>query len=130
MKFLNIIYYHYYLFYNKILKDMQPIFTTTFTFSFSLSLVINGCINIVLAHTNGTYLNKWSMISIFVIIFIFNYLYYYKRNKANELILLKPKLDNSNYLSAFITILFFLICVSFLFWEPIYTRGVIHRNFS
>jgi len=107
---------------------MEPIFTTTFTFSFSISLVINGCINIILAHLNGSYMSKWTMIVISLIIFFLNYLYYYRKNKAKELILLKPKLDNSIFLSIFISVLFFLISISFLLFEPIYAKNIIDHK--
>lgn len=90
MKILNVLYFYYYLFYKKILKDEQPIFTTTFTFSFSISLLVNGIVNIVLAHTLGEYLHKWGMISIFLGFLALSYYYYYRKDKATEVIKNKP----------------------------------------
>ncbi len=125
MKIFNIFYFYYYLFYKKILKDEQPIFTTTFTFSFSISLLINGVVNIVLAHASGEYLHKWGMIGVFLGVLILSYYYYYRNNKAIEVIKNRPKIFNSNVLSILLTILFFVLTASFLFWEPVYSKNII-----
>lgn len=125
MKIFNVFYFYYYLFYKKILKDKQPIFTTTFTFSFSISLLVNGIINIILAHAVGKYFDKWSMISVFLGFLALSYFYYYRKDKATEVIRSKPKIFNSNVLSILLTILFFILTASFLFWEPVYSKNII-----
>jgi uncharacterized membrane protein HdeD (DUF308 family) len=125
MKFFNVLYFYYYLFYLKILKDAQPVFTATFSFSFSISLLVNGVLNIILALALNENLNKWGMISIFLAFLILSYFYYNRKGKAEEIFRHKPKFYNSNVLSIILTILFFILCVSFLFWEPIYSKNII-----
>lgn len=125
MKMFNVFYFYYYLFYKSILKDEQPLFTTMFTFSFSISLLINGIVNIVLAHAFSKYLSEWGMISVFVAVLALSYFYYYKKDKATDIIKNKPKFFNSNMVSILLTILFFVLTSSFLFWEPIYSKGII-----
>lgn len=128
MKILNVFYFYYYLFYKKILRDEQPLFTTTFTFSFSISLLVNGILNITLAHVSGISLHKWGMISVFLGFLSFSFFYYYRNDKATQVMKNRPKFFNNSLLSILLTILFFLLAVSFLFWEPIYSKNIIDGN--
>ena len=120
---IKVFYYYYYLFYTKILPDNQPHATVIFTLSFSLVLLINGLLNIILAHTIGYAFDKYGMIGIFVLTIGVNYLLFYRKRK--EIVNAQPKFFNNHKLSIFFTILFFLITASFLFWEADYVGNVL-----
>ena len=117
---IKVLYYYYYLFYTKILPDNQPNGTVIFTLSFSLALFINGLINITLASTISYALDKYSMMGIFALILYVNYWQFYKKGKWKRIVKEQPKFFNNHRLSIMLTILFFLITTSFLFWEASY----------
>lgn len=122
---IKVFYYYYYLFYTKILPDNQPHATVIFTLSFSLALLINGLINIILAHTMSYALGKYGMIGIFVLTMGINYLLFYRKGKAKEIVKEQPKFFNNHMLSIILTVLFFLITASFLFWEAGYVGSIL-----
>ncbi len=122
---MNVFYYYYYLFYKKILKDNEPHLLTTLALSFSISLLVNGVLNITLAHTIKYVLGKWGMISILVLLLAFFYFSFYRTGKAEKIIKEQPKFFNSNRLSIILTIIFFIVTTSFMFWEAGYVGNVL-----
>jgi len=79
---LNILYYYYYLFYTRVLPDNQPHLTVIFTLSFSLSLLINGLLSIILVYVFNYNMSEYMMIGIFSIIMAVNYLVFYRIEKG------------------------------------------------
>jgi hypothetical protein len=65
------------------------------------------------------------MISIFVIVMAIIYITFYKKGKAARIVKIKPKFFNNHKLSVIITITFFLITTSFLFWGPIFLKNIL-----
>jgi heme/copper-type cytochrome/quinol oxidase subunit 2 len=122
---MNVFYYYYYLFYTKLLPDNQPHATVIFTLSFSLSLLINGVLSILAAHISNYAISNYIMIVIFILILTVNYLVFYRTGKGERLVEKKPKFNNSHKLSILLTLIFFLITTSFLFWGPIYIRNLL-----
>jgi len=126
---ISIIYYYYYLFYTRILPDDQPHLTVVFTLSVSESFLINGIINLICTKFFCYPLNKWTMIGILLLILLMNYLYF-NFNRRDVIVGNKPKLLGSHILSILITLLFFLITASFMFWGPIYTQLLLNSHCS
>ena len=122
---INVFYYYYYLFYTKILPDDQPHATVIFTLSFSLSLFVNGLIDIILTYSTNYTMGNWEMISIFVAIMIVNYLLFIRTGKSKQIVNEQPKFFNNHKLSIALTIIFFIITTSFLFLVPIYVRDIL-----
>ena len=125
---LNVFYYYSYLFYKKILKEDQPVLTTTFVLSFSISLLLNGIINIILAQFYCFYVGKWFMIGAFLLIFGGNYFYYHKKGMSKNIIWTKPKFFNNNRMTIIITIIFFAITTLFLVLDPIIVKFIFENN--
>jgi len=125
---MNLLYYYYFLFYTRVLPDREPHVTTIFTLSLSESFLINGILQIFLAHLLCIALGKWQMITIFIFIVGVNYLLFTKSGKAKEIVKLKPKIFNSFILSAIGVFIFFVITASFLFWEPIYIKQILEEH--
>jgi predicted MFS family arabinose efflux permease len=122
---IKVFYYYYYLFYTKVLPDNQPHVTVIFTLSFSLALLINGLLNILLAYTINYALGSYEMIGIFVMVLGINYLLFYRKGKAKKIIQEQPKFFRNHKISIILTILFFLITASFLFWEAGYVGNIL-----
>jgi len=124
---MKILYYYYYLFYTKVLPDDQPHATTIFTLSVSEGFLINGILQISLAHFLCISIDKWTMIGVLLLLIIANYFHFYLTRKCKEIVKLKPKLLNSNKLSMLMVVCFFLITFSFLFWGPVYVKHILEQ---
>ncbi len=122
---IKVFYYYYYLFYKKILKDNEPHLLATLVLNFSMSLLVNGLLDITLAHTIKYALGKWEMISVLVLLLAFFYFSYHRTGKAEKIIKEKPMFFNSNKLSIILTIVFFIVTTSFLFWGSGYVGNVL-----
>jgi hypothetical protein len=128
MKVLDVLYYHYYQFYSKVLKDNEPHLLTTLAISASQSFFLNFSINIVWANLYcRTLLDKWGMIFLTIMVIALNYLIFHFTGRAKRVIINSPKLLGSNSFSRTMTLIFFLVTTSFLFWGPIYLRNVFEQ---
>ena len=125
---IRVFYYYYYLFYTKVLPDEQPHATVIFTLSFSMALLINGLLNIILAHAINYALDKYGMFGIFALTVGVNYLLFYWKGKAKGIVKEQPKFFNNHKLSIILTILFFLVTASFLFWEAGYVGNILGKR--
>lgn len=86
MKILDVLYYYYFLFYSKILKDDEPHLLATIVLSFSESLLLNYSIIIIGSHFYCVYLlEKWEMIGVIVILNCLNYQTIYTIIQREEL---------------------------------------------
>jgi hypothetical protein len=124
---MNVLYYYYYLFYTRVLPDNEPHATVIFTLSFSESLLINGIFDILSAHFFCQKIPMWLMISVFVLLITINYLIYSKKKKSRIVIERKPQFFDSHKASVLITLMWFMITTSFMFWKPIYVKGILEQ---
>ena len=126
---IKVFYYYYYLFYTRIIPDSEPHATTVFVLSFFQSLFLIYITEILWVHTNCEFLlEKWSMISIFLISLGFNYFLFFRSNKwGKSIVKNKPSFFNSNGFSIAVVALSTLFIVSFLFWMTDYLFKVIEN---
>ncbi len=125
---MDVLYYYYYLFYTRVLPDDEPHATVIFTLSFSEALLVNYTVDFIAVHLLCKYLlSKWSMIAILLLIIGINYLIYHRTGKNKEVVERKPRFFGSNTASIIITLLFFVITTSFLFWAADYMMYVLDQ---
>lgn len=124
---IKVLYYQYFLFYTKVLKEDKPHFTTYFALSASEGFLINGIIDIISLKCFCYSVGKWPMIALFLIILGLNYWYFGKLGNGKEIIKQKPLYFSNKRLSIICSILFFLISVSWLFWGPIYGKYLLEN---
>lgn len=124
---VDVLYYHYFLFYTKVFKEDQPHFTAWFALSASEGLLINGIIDLVFLKYFCFSIGIWPMIFIFLLILSLNYWRYGKLGKGIEVVDKEPLYFKSRYISIFFTILFFLITLSWVFWGPIYGKYILEN---
>jgi pilus assembly protein TadC len=122
---INTLYYYYYLFYKKILKDNEPHMLATLVLSFSFSLLVNGVIDITVAHLFGISLGKYVMLGFLLLIIAVLYFTLHRTGRSKEIVKEKPMFFNSHALSIFITLSFFAITTSFLFWGSGYVGNIL-----
>ena len=124
MKFMNLLYYNYFLFYKKTIKDPEPHFATIIALSFSEGLLINGMADIIALKWFCYEIKVWMQFTVILLIIFCNFLLYHISGRAKEIIKEHPTIFNNKAISIFITWLFFLITVSWLFWGPIYGKYI------
>jgi uncharacterized membrane protein len=124
---IKVFYYYYFLFYSRVLKDNEPHLLTTLALSASEGFLINGILQISLARFFCISIDKWPMIGILVLLIGANYLYYHRTGKAKEIVKTKPMFYSNRELSVTLTLLFFIVTLSFLFWEPIYIKQIMEE---
>lgn len=127
MNLLDVLYYHYFLFYRKVLKDPDPHFATVLSFSFSESLLINGFMDIIALKWFCYQIALWIQFGIVIILIYCNYLLFHRSGRVKELLKERPVIRNSRVLSVTTTILFFLVTVSWLFLGPIYGKRLLSQ---
>ncbi len=125
---IKVLYYSYYLFYTKIIPDNEPHATTIFTLSFTESLIANGIINICLVFSLNTSLNKWIMVLLFLLVLVFNYLFFNKNERGKKIVERdKPLLCNSKVLSVSFAFFIFLLGLLCMFFVPILSRTLLEN---
>lgn len=127
MQLLDVLYYHYFLFYRRVIKDPEPHFATVLAIGFIQSLLINGFLDIVALKWFCYQIPVLIQFSILLLIIYLNYLAYHRTGKAKEIVKQKPVIGNNKNLSIAISILFFLVSVSWLFWGPIYGKYLLNQ---
>jgi len=127
MHLLNVFYYNYFLFYQKVIKDPEPHFATVLGLSFNQGLLVNAAIDIISLKLFCYTLSVWMQVAIVVLIIYSNYHVYHQRGKAHEITTEKPIIANSRGLSITLTWLFFIITSSWLFWGPVYGKYLLSK---
>ncbi len=122
---IKVLYYHYYLFYKKILKDNEPHMLATLVLAFSLSLFLMAIIEVILANLFKLTLGRYEMLGINLLLIGVLYLTLHRTGKAKEIVNEKPMLFKSPLLSKLITFLFFALTSSYLFWGSIYVGNIL-----
>lgn len=124
MYLLDVIYYHYFLFYTKLKIDPEPHFATVLSIGFSQSLLINGVMDIIALKWFCYQIPVWIQFSLHVLVVYLNYLAYQRGNKGSRIVNEKPVICGNKSLSIIVALLFFLSTMSWLFWGPIYGKDL------
>lgn len=125
---MNVLYYYFFLFYSKVLKDDEPHMLTILALSACEGFMVNIIVDVFTAKCFCSGINSFFWMGTIALFIFLNYLYFYKSGKAKELIKKKPMFFSSNSISIFITILFFILMVSSIFWGPIYTKHILDTH--
>jgi len=124
----RVFYYYYYLFYSTVLNDDEPHLLTTLVLSASEGFLINGIVEIYLAKIYCKSIDTLLMIGTFLLLIGINYFYFHWTGKAKEIVKNKPMFFSNHQISIIITVIFFIITASFLFWEPVYVKLILDGN--
>ncbi len=127
MHFFDVLYFYYYSFYKKIIKDPEPFFATILALGFSQSLLINAIIDIVALKWFCYEIKVGIQFAILLLIIYYNYLFYHRTGRSKHILKEEPLLGGSKSLSIVITSLFFLVTVSWLFWGPVYGKYLLSK---
>jgi hypothetical membrane protein len=118
-------YYYYHLFYKTIFKDNDSYFTARLAITASESLLLISVFDISSAYFLCQPMNKYIMAAITLILLSINTLFFFDSEKTKNIEKNKPKFFNSHNLSIAITLIFFLITTSSMFWLGYVVQNII-----
>lgn len=122
---MNVLYYYYYLFYTKIIPDNEPHATTIFTLGFTISLIINGLLDILLTLFFDLISEMWIKVLIFIASIIILYFAFGKSGKGKIIVEKeKPMIRNNQTVSIIYTVFIFVLGLFFLFVTPLITKPI------
>ena len=111
---MNVLYYYIYLFNVKFLPYTFSDSNTVWILGSLFALIVNSLLNIGLAYFFGYTLGRFQVLSITILLVIFFHFKYNSSGKGIRIVKKeKPKFLGSNTASIILTILFFLISISF-----------------
>ncbi len=116
MRFFDVMYYYYYVFYSSIYKENDPGFTAKLAISASESFLMIAIFSIGYAYFFCDKPGRAEFIIITLIIIGINFFVLLKPKREQDIFEKKPMLFNSNTASVIIAWLFFLFTTSILFW--------------
>lgn len=125
---MDVLYYHYFLFYKYILRDNEPHLLTTLALTASLGLMITKIIDLISIILVCNKINSFSYYGTFVIILIANVLIFHRNKRAETIIKEQPLFFNNKFISIVLTIVFFISTLSFMFWGAEYALTLLERH--
>lgn len=123
---MDVVYYHYFLFYKRFPDGTNPHFSTSLALGASESFLLVGLIDIVSLKYFCYSIDYRIFFGISIMICAAN-CWHFMRGKGEDITEKKPLYLGSKQLSVICTLLFFLISLSWLFWGPIYGKYLLEN---
>ena len=126
---MNVLYYYIYLFNVKFLPYTFPDLNTVWILGFLFALIVNSSLNMGLAYFFGYTLGRFQILSITILLVIFFHFKYDRSGRGKRIVTKeKPKFLGSNIASIILTILFFLISISFFLFSEDVVREILEKK--
>ncbi len=122
---MAILYYCFYSFYKHIRKTDDPHILTVMALSASEAFFSSAVLSIVLANFFCCSIDERKMFAFIPIYLLINYLYFIKSRRHLEIVAKAPLFFNNAKISAFITLLFFLVTASSPLWGILVTERIL-----
>jgi len=119
---MDVLYYYYFLFYAKVLKDDEPHLLTIMALSASQGFALSVSLSLFLLKFFCLEMNKLLLFLPICLFLLFNYLHFYKSGRSRKIVKEKPMFFSSHKLSVALTLLFFIATFSTLIWGAVYAR--------
>ncbi len=126
---MNVLYYYIYLFNVKFLPYTFPDLNTVWILGSLFALIVNSSLNMGLAYFFGYTLGRFQILSITILLVIFFHFKYDRSGRGKRIVKKeKPKFLGSNIASIILTILFFLISISFFLFSEDVVREILEKK--
>ncbi len=126
---MNVLYYYIYLFNVKFLPYTFPDLNTVWILGSLFALIVNSSLNMGLAYFFGYTLGRFQILSIIILLVIFFHFKYDRSGRGKRIVKKeKPKFLGSNIASIILTILFFLISISFFLFSEDVVREILEKK--
>ena len=126
---MNVLYYYIYLFNVKFLPYTFPDLNTVWILGSLFALIVNSSLNMGLAYFFGYTLGRFQILSIIILLVIFFHFKYNRSGRGKRIVKKeKPKFLGSNIASIILTILFFLISISFFLFSEDVVKEILEKK--
>ena len=126
---MTVLYYYIYLFNVKFLPYTFPDLNTVWILGSLFALIVNSSLNMGLAYFFGYTLGRFQILSITILLVIFFHFKYDRSGRGKRIVKKeKPKFLGSNIASIILTILFFLISISFYLFSEDVVREILEKK--
>ena len=126
---MNVLYYYIYLFNVKFLPYTFPDLNTVWILGSLFALIVNSSLNMGLAYFFGYTLGRFQILSITILLVIFFHFKYDRSGRGKRIVKKeKPKFLGNNIASIILTILFFLISISFFLFSEDVVREILEKK--
>ena len=122
---MRVFYYNYYLFYKIIGLDADPNLAARLALTFLEALFFRAIVNTFFAYSFCRIVPLYIEFSLVAFFLMINTYYYFTPEKESKIIKSKPSFFSSYPLSVLLSVLFFLVNVSTLFWLFGYLDSII-----
>jgi hypothetical protein len=125
---MNVLYYYYFLFYTKVVKEDDPHLTVIFTLSVSESFFVIYAIdtlNVYLFCEAFFLSSRFYMVVLALLLMVLNYLFLYRTGKGKIIVQQQPKYFGNNKISIFLVSLFFITTSSSILWLTYILKDVL-----
>ena len=119
---MDVIYYYCFLFYRKVLKEDEPHATTIWALGFGEGYFISVVCDIVAMRYFCYDIITYFMFPIMGVALLFNYLHFSKSKRSRKIVKEKPVFFGSHKISIILTVVFFVIIISSMFWGPVCSK--------
>ena len=126
---MDVLYYYIYLFNVKFLPYTFPDLNTVWILGSLFALIVNSSLNMGLAYFFGYTLGRFQILSITILLVIFFHFKYDRSGRGKRIVKKeKPKFLGSNIASIILTILFFLISISFFLFSEDVVKEILEKK--
>lgn len=126
---MNVLYYYIYLFNVKFLPYTFPDLNTVWILGSLFALIVNSSLNMGLAYFFGYTLGRFQILSITILLVIFFHFKYDRSGRGKRIVKKeKPKFLGNNIASIILTILFFLISISFFLFSEDVVKEILEKK--
>ena len=126
---MNVLYYYIYLFNVKFLPYTFSDLNTVWILGSLFALIVNSSLNMGLAYFFGYTLGRFQILSIIILLAIFFHFKYDRSGRGKRIVKKeKPKFLGSNIASIILTILFFLISISFFLFSEDVVKEILEKK--
>lgn len=125
--FMDVIYYYCFLFNVKIIKDNEPYATTVWALGLAEGYFLTVVCDIVSMRYFCFDIIEYFMTPIIGITIISNYIFFNKSKRSRRIIKDKPTFFGSDKISMILTIIFFVVLISSMFWGAICSKYLLQN---
>lgn len=119
---MDVIYYYCFLFNVKIIKDDEPYATTVWALGFAEGYFLTVAFDIVSMRYFCFDIIEYFMFPIIGITIVSNYMFFNRSKRSRKIIKDKPTFFGSHKISMILTIIFFVVLISSMFWGAFYSK--------
>lgn len=122
---MDVIYYYCFLFNVKIIKDSEPYATTVWVLGFAEGYFLTVVCDLVSMRYFCFDIVEYFMFPIMGITIVSNYFFFNRSKRSKKIVKDKPVFFGNHKISMILTIVFFAILISSMFWGAVCSKYIL-----